>query len=129
MERADLPTNRLLWLSASDRALSLRGSDCRNLRSVRRLTPAIYEQACAPLGIGTPPPLQWELTKTSMPAMSSVTEIVSAITRLPLKDAEELREWLEQWLEDQMEMTPDFEASIDRGKADLSAGRSRIVRP
>jgi hypothetical protein len=40
-----LPTNRLLWLSASDRALSLRGSDCRNLRSVRRLTPAIYGQA------------------------------------------------------------------------------------
>jgi hypothetical protein len=43
--RSDLPTNRLLWLSASERALSLRGSDCRNLRSVRRLTPAIYGQA------------------------------------------------------------------------------------
>jgi hypothetical protein len=26
-----LPTNRLLWLGASARALSLRGSDCRKL--------------------------------------------------------------------------------------------------
>ena len=64
-----------------------------------------------------------------MPAMSTVAEIETAITRLPVKDAEELREWLEQWLEDQLEMMPDFEASIERGKADLGAGRSRTVRP
>jgi hypothetical protein len=61
--------------------------------------------------------------------MRTVAEIESAITRLPLKETEELREWLEQWLEDQMEMTPDFEASIERGKADLSAGRSRVGPP
>jgi len=61
--------------------------------------------------------------------MSTVAEIEAAITRLPVKDAEELREWLEQWLEDQLEMTPEFEASIERGKADLNAGRSRTVRP
>jgi urease accessory protein UreF len=64
-----------------------------------------------------------------MPAMSTVMEIEAAITRLPVKDAEELREWLEQWLEDQLEMTPEFEASIEQGKADLRAGRSRTVRP
>jgi urease accessory protein UreF len=56
--------------------------------------------------------------------MSTVAEIEAAITRLPVKDAEELREWLEQWLEDQLEMTPEFEASIERGKADLAAVRS-----
>ena len=64
-----------------------------------------------------------------MPAMSTVGEIEAAISRLPVKEAEELREWLEQWLEDQLEMTPEFLASIERGKADLIAGRSRIVRP
>ena len=47
--------------------------------------------------------------------MSAVGEIEAAITRLSVKNAEELREWLEQWLEDQMEMTPEFEASIERG--------------
>jgi len=61
--------------------------------------------------------------------MSTVGEIEAAISRLPVKEAEEVREWLEQWLEDQLEMTPEFEASIERGEADLAAGRSRIVRP
>ncbi len=56
--------------------------------------------------------------------MSTVVEIESAISRLPLQQAEELREWLEQWLEDQREMTPEFLASIERGKADLAAGRA-----
>jgi hypothetical protein len=57
--------------------------------------------------------------------MSTVAEIEAAIIRLPVKDAEELREWLE----DQMEMTPEFEASIERGKSDLAAARTRVVRP
>jgi hypothetical protein len=59
--------------------------------------------------------------------VSTVGEIEAAISRLPVKEAEEVREWLEQWLEDQLEMTPEFIASIERGKADLAAGRSRIV--
>jgi hypothetical protein len=54
--------------------------------------------------------------------MSTVAEIESAIARLPLSEVERVREWLEQWLEDQREMTPEFLASIDRGKADLAAG-------
>ncbi len=81
------------------------------------------------LGNTIPPFLQTGSNKTRVAAMSTVAEIEAAITRLPVNEAEELREWLEQWLEDQMEMTPEFEASIERGKADLSAGRSRIVRP
>lgn len=59
--------------------------------------------------------------------MSSVAEIESAITRLPRDQAEELSEWLEDWLEDQREMTPSFLASIERGRADLAAGRARVV--
>jgi hypothetical protein len=61
--------------------------------------------------------------------MSSVAEIEDAITRLPLDQAEEVREWLEQWLEDQHEMTPEFLASIERGKMDILEGRARVVRP
>jgi predicted outer membrane protein len=59
--------------------------------------------------------------------MSSVAEIESAIAQLPVEKAEEVREWLEQWLEDQHEVTPEFLASIERGKADLAAGRTRVV--
>jgi hypothetical protein len=61
--------------------------------------------------------------------MSSVLEIESAIARLSIGEAEQVREWLEQWLEDQKEMTPEFLASIERGKADVAAGRSRVERP
>jgi hypothetical protein len=61
--------------------------------------------------------------------MSTVSEIETAIARLSLREAEEVREWLEQWLEDQREMTPEFLASIERGKADLAAGRTRVERP
>jgi hypothetical protein len=61
--------------------------------------------------------------------MSTVVEIESALSRLPLKEAEAVRDWLEQWIEDQQEMTPEFLASIERGKADLAEGRTRIVRP
>jgi hypothetical protein len=61
--------------------------------------------------------------------MSTVAEIEAAIARLPLQQAEEVSEWLEQWLEDQREMSPEFVASIERGKADLAAGRVRVARP
>lgn len=55
--------------------------------------------------------------------------LTNAIARLSLHEAEEVREWLEQWLEDQREMTPEFLASIERGKADISEGRARRVQP
>jgi hypothetical protein len=61
--------------------------------------------------------------------MSTVAEIEAAISKLPLEQAEELNEWLEQWLEDQRELSPEFIASIERGKADIAVGRTRVVRP
>ena len=59
--------------------------------------------------------------------MSNVAEIEAAITALSIREAEEIREWLEQWLEDQQEMTPEFLASIERGKTDIAAGKSRTI--
>jgi hypothetical protein len=69
--------------------------------------------------------LQTILPEAKTHGMSTVAEIEAAIIRLPVKDAEELREWLE----DQMEIMPEFEASIERGKSDLAAARTRVVRP
>src|SRR3954468_18280286 len=68
----------------------------------------------------------WEVT---LLCMSNVAQIEDTLSRLSLKEAEEVREWLEQWIEDQCEMKPEFLASIERGKADLAAGRTRVVRP
>ena len=61
--------------------------------------------------------------------MSTVAEIEAAISRLPLEQAAKVSEWLEQWLEDQRELSPEFIASIERGKADIASGRVRVVRP
>lgn len=61
--------------------------------------------------------------------MSTVAEIEAAISRLPLQQAEQVSGWLEQWLEDPRELSPEFVASIERGKADIAAGRARGVRP
>lgn len=61
--------------------------------------------------------------------MKTVGEIESAISKLPLEEVRMIKEWLEQWLEDQQTMTPEFLASIERGKEDIAAGRTRTVRP
>ena len=48
---------------------------------------------------------------------------------LPLEKQEELRDWLENLLEDQLEMTDEFKAKIDRGEQDIKEGRVRVRKP
>jgi urease accessory protein UreF len=57
--------------------------------------------------------------------MSTVQEIESAVQRLPVAQAQELQDWLADYLEDRAELTPEFIASIERGQADLREGRVR----
>lgn len=57
---------------------------------------------------------------------SDVQEIEQAIQTLPRKDVERLREWIENYLEDQLEMTDEFAASIERGKTDIAEGNIRV---
>ena len=44
---------------------------------------------------------------------------------LPPEKQEELRDWLENLIEDQLEFTDEFKAKIERGGRDLSEGRTR----
>jgi len=57
--------------------------------------------------------------------MSTVQEIEAAVQQLPVEKARELQDWLADYLEDDAELTPEFVASIERGQADLRAGRVR----
>jgi len=61
--------------------------------------------------------------------VSTVAEIEAAVSGLPLPQAEALSEWLEQWLEDQRELSSEFVASSSAGEAQLAAERVRVVRP
>ena len=59
----------------------------------------------------------------------TVLEIAQAICAPPRRDIEELREWIEDRLEDQLEFTDEFAASIERGKKDIAEGNVRIRNP
>ncbi|MFT5465618.1 MAG: hypothetical protein ACI8UO_000713 [Verrucomicrobiales bacterium] len=61
--------------------------------------------------------------------VSAISTIEHQIRTLPLDEAEQLQDWLADYLEDQLEVSPEFVASIERGKADLKEGRSRRIEP
>lgn len=61
--------------------------------------------------------------------MSSLEQIEEAVLKLQQRDQEELRDWLENLLEDRLEMTDAFKEEIAAGKADIKAGRVRVRRP
>ncbi len=59
-------------------------------------------------------------------AMSTVKEIESAIQKLAPGEVKELLDRIEDYLEDELEMTEEFKASIERGRQDIAAGRTRV---
>jgi hypothetical protein len=61
--------------------------------------------------------------------MRTLEELESDVRMLPPEKQEELRDWLENLLEDQLELTGEFKAKIERGEQDLREGRSRIRKP
>jgi hypothetical protein len=61
--------------------------------------------------------------------MSKLETIEAQIRSLPRDQAERLQDWLSEYLEDRAELNPEFVKSIERGNADLDAGRFRIDKP
>lgn len=58
----------------------------------------------------------------------SKAEIEREIRALPRDQAFELQDWLAEYLEDQAGLQAEFVASIERGKADVRAGRVRVEK-
>jgi hypothetical protein len=61
--------------------------------------------------------------------MSTIEQIKDDVKQLSQADQEALLDWLTNVLEDDLELTDEFKAKIEQGKADIAAGRVRIVRP
>ena len=61
--------------------------------------------------------------------MRTLEQVESDVRMLPPEKQEELRDWLENLLEDQLELTGEFKAKIERGELDLREGRSRVRKP
>ena len=63
-------------------------------------------------------------------AMSSVKEIESALARLSLEDLESVRDWLDDFIEDQLEVSDEFKAKVQRAKQEIADGvYSRVRKP
>jgi len=61
-----------------------------------------------------------------MPTLEQIEQQVKQLTRA---QQEALRDWLENVLEDELEMTDEFKAKIERGEQDLREGRVRVRKP
>lgn len=58
--------------------------------------------------------------------MSALESIESQILALPKKEAEQLQDWLADYLEDEAGLSESFVASIERGQGELKDGPLRI---
>lgn len=61
--------------------------------------------------------------------MSTVQEIEAAIPRLPRVEVEKLREWIEDYLEDQLELSDAVKASLDQSHREIAEGHYTTRQP
>ena len=61
--------------------------------------------------------------------MPTLEQIESEVKQLTRTEKEALRDWLENILEDELELTDEFKAKIERGEQDLREGKVRVRRP
>jgi len=61
--------------------------------------------------------------------MSKLEQVEDQVKRLSVAEQEALRDWLENLLEDRLELKDEFKAEIEAGKKDIAEGRYRIHKP
>ena len=54
--------------------------------------------------------------------MSTVKEIELALARLSVQDLQAVRDWLDDFMEDQMEVSDEFKAKIERARTEIAQG-------
>jgi|HubBroStandDraft_1064217.scaffolds.fasta_scaffold350171_3 hypothetical protein len=60
--------------------------------------------------------------------MSTVKQIESALEQLPLADLQAVRDWLDDFIEEQLEVSDEFKAKIQRANQEIAAGVYSRVR-
>lgn len=60
--------------------------------------------------------------------MSTVKQIESALERLPLEDLQAVHDWLEDFIEEQLEVSDEFKAKIQRANQEIADGVYSRVR-
>jgi ABC-type phosphate transport system ATPase subunit len=61
--------------------------------------------------------------------MGTVKEIQEALPKLSRHEVEELRDWIDDYLESQMELSDETKAKLDQSRADFSSGQYSTRQP
>ena len=61
--------------------------------------------------------------------MSTVQEIEAAIPRLSRAEVEELRTWIEDYLEEKLELTDEVKAKLDQSRREIAGGSYSTRQP
>ena len=57
--------------------------------------------------------------------MSTVKDIQAAIPNLSREEIKQIREWIDDYLEDQLELTEEVKAKLDESRREIAAGNTR----
>ena len=60
--------------------------------------------------------------------VSKVEQMESELRKLSQAELRQIRGWLDDLIEDELEFTPEFENSIQRSERDMAAGKAARVR-
>ncbi|PZR72975.1 MAG: hypothetical protein DLM73_11755 [Chthoniobacterales bacterium] len=61
--------------------------------------------------------------------MSTVTEIQAAIPNLSREEIEQIRGWIDDYLEDRLELTDEVRAKLDQSRREIAAGQYKTRQP
>ena len=61
--------------------------------------------------------------------MSSVQEIEAVIPKLTRAEVEEVRAWIDDFLEDQLELTDEVKAKLDQSRREIAEGNYTTRQP
>ncbi len=61
--------------------------------------------------------------------MSTVKEIQAAIPNLSREEIEQIRTWIDDYLEDQLELTDDVKTKLDQSRREIAAGQYTTRQP
>jgi hypothetical protein len=74
--------------------------------------------------------LKWRGIRSIVVAVSKVERMESELRKLSQAELRQIREWLDDFIEDELEFTPEFENSIQQSERDMAAGKpARVRRP
>ena len=60
--------------------------------------------------------------------MSKVEQMEAELRKLSQMELRQIREWLDDVIEDELEFTPEFERAIQQSERDMAEGRGSRVR-